>query len=93
MVPVQQDKDKWGPLLEQMDRAEALSEKFNILATMVRMLAENDLSCMENRIDELNRKFDLYMKKIYAIGIVIAVVTFTGIDIRTVVNLIVKVVK
>lgn len=91
MVRVQQDK--WGPLLEQIDRAEALPEKFNILATMVRMLAENDLSCMESRIDELSRKFDLYMKKIYAVGLVIAVITFTGIDIRTVVNLIVKVVK
>ena len=91
MVPVQQDK--WGPLLEQMDRTEVLPEKFNILATMVRMLAENDLSCMENRIDELNRKFDLYMKKIYAVGLVIAALTFTGVDIKSVVDLIVKVVK
>jgi len=91
MVPIQ--PDKWGPLLEQMDRTEALPEKFNILATMVRMLAENDLSCMEQRIDELNRKFDLYMKKIYAVGVVIAALTFTGINIKSVVDLVVKVVK
>lgn len=91
MVPVQ--SDKWTPLIEQIEQVETLPEKFNLLATMVRMLAENDLSCMENRIDELSRKFDLYMKKIYAVGIVIAVLTFTGIDIKSVVDLIVKVVK
>lgn len=91
MVLVQ--SDKWTPLIEQIEQVETLPEKFNLLATMVRMLAENDLSCMENRIDELNHKFDLYMKKIYAVGIVIAVLTFTGIDIQSVVDLIVKVVK
>ena len=85
--------DKWTPLIEQIEQAEALPEKFNLLATMVRMLAENDLSCMEQRIDELNRKFDLYMKKIYAVGVVIAALTFTGINIKSVVDLIVKVVK
>lgn len=85
--------DKWEPLIEQMNRAEELPEKFNLLATMVRMLATNDLSCMEGRIDELSRKFEGCMRRIYIVGIAIAVMIFTGVEIRSVVGLILKLVK
>jgi len=92
MNPIQQD-NKWDPLIEQIEQAKELPEKFSILATMVRMMAVNDLACIEARMDELGHKFDKCMKKIYAIGVVIAVLTFTGVDIKSVVDLIVKVVK
>ena len=85
--------DKWEPLIDQMNQAEALPEKFNILATMVKMLAVNDMACMETRIDELSRKFDSCMKRIYVVGIAIAVMVFTGIEIRSVVGVILKLVK
>jgi hypothetical protein len=91
MNPVQ--PDKWEPLIEQMERAEALPEKFSILATMVKMLAINDMACMESRIDELSRKFDKCMKKIYVIGAVIAALVFTGVDIKSVIDLILKIAK
>jgi len=60
---------------------------------MVRMMAVNDLACIERRMDELGRKFDKCMKKIYAIGVVIAILAFTRIDIKTIVDLILKVAK
>lgn len=91
MVPIQ--PDKWEPLIKQMDQTEALPEKFNILATMVKMLAVNDMSCMETRIDELSRKFDSCMKKTYLVGTAIAVLVFTGINIKTVVDFILKIAK
>ena len=92
MNPIQQD-NKWDPLIEQLDQTEALPEKFNILATMVRMMAVNDLACIETRMSELNHKFDTCMKKIYAVGIVIAVLAFTGINIKTIVELILRIAK
>jgi hypothetical protein len=92
MNAIQQD-NKWDPLIEQLDQAEALPEKFNILAIMVRMMAVNDLACIEARMDELSRKFDKCMKKIYAIGVVIAVLAFTGIDIKTIIDLILRIAK
>ncbi|MCX6825745.1 MAG: hypothetical protein NTV06_00555 [candidate division Zixibacteria bacterium] len=76
-----------------MNHAGELPEKFDILATMVKMLAINDMACMESRIDELSRKFDSCMKKIYTVGFVIAALEFTGVNIKTVVTLILKVVK
>ena len=55
MNPIQQD-NKWDPLIEQIEQAKELPEKFSILATMVRMMAVNDLACIEARMDELGRK-------------------------------------
>jgi hypothetical protein len=92
MNPIQQD-NKWDPLIEQIEQAKELPEKFSILATMVRMMAVNDLACIEARMDELGRKFDKCMKKIYAIGVVIAVLAFTGINIKTIIDLILRVAK
>jgi len=91
MVPIQ--SDKWEPLIEQMDHTESLPEKFNILATMVKMLAINDMSCMEMRIDELSRKFDSCMKRIYVVGTVIVALVFTGVNIKTIVDLVLKIAK
>jgi len=85
--------DKWEPLIEQMERAKELPEKFNILATMVKMLAINDMSCMEMRIDELSHKFDSCMKRIYVVGTIIVALVFTGVDIKTIVDLILKIAK
>lgn len=91
MVPAQ--PDKWQPFIDQIEQSPTLDGKFTLLATMVRMLATNDLSCMETRIDELSQKFDAYMKKIYAVGLVIATLTFTGVDIKTVVGWVIKAIK
>jgi len=44
-------------------------------------------------MDELGHKFDKCMKKIYAIGVVIAVLAFTGINIKTIIDLILRVAK
>jgi len=85
--------DRWQPFIDQIERAEGLPEKFGILAMMVRLLAENDLVALENQVDELGRKFDKCMKKIYAIGVVIAVLAFTGINIKTIVDLILRIAK
>jgi hypothetical protein len=76
-----------------MDHTESLPEKFNILATMVKMLAINDMSCMEMRIDELSRKFDSCMKRIYVVGTVIVALVFTGVNIKTIVDLVLKIAK
>jgi methyl coenzyme M reductase beta subunit len=91
MVPIQ--PDKWEPLIEQMNHAEELPEKFDILATMVKMLAINDMACMESRIDELSRKFDSCMKKIYVVGFIIAALEFTGVNIKTVIDLMLRIAK
>jgi hypothetical protein len=93
MTGTQSQTDKWDPLIRQMEQAEALPEKFNILATMVKMLAVNDMSTMEERVNELSDKFDSCMKKIYVVGTVIAILVFTGINIETIINWILKIVK
>ena len=92
MNPSQID-NKWDPLIEQINQTEALPEKLNLLATMVKMIAVNDLTCMEDSIETLSRKFDSCMQRIYIIGVVIAVLEFTRIDVRTVIDLILKVIK
>ena len=93
MTAAQSQSDKWDPLIRQMEQAEALPEKFNILATMVKMLAVNDMCSMEERVNELNDKFDSCMKKIYFVGTVIAALVFTGIDIKTIASWILSIVK
>ena len=85
--------DKWDAFIDAIDRAPTLPEKFTLLATMVRTLATNDLSCMDGRIDGLSRKFETCMKKIYVVGLVIAVLIFTGVDIKTVVDLVFRMAK
>ena len=85
--------NKWDPLIEQINSTESLSEKVNLLATMVRMVAVNDMSCLDGRIAALGQKFDTCMKKVYAIGLAIAVLEFTGIDITTVINLILRIIQ
>jgi len=92
MNPSQID-NKWDPLIEQINQTEALPEKLNLLATMVKMIAVNDLACMEDSLTTLSRKFDSCMKRIYIVGVVIAIMVFTGIEVRTVINLILRIIK
>jgi hypothetical protein len=92
MSTIQQD-NKWDPLIEQIEQAKELPEKLSILATMVRMMAVNDLACIEARMDELGRKFDECMKKVYAIGVLIAVLAFTGLNIKTIIDFVVRIAK
>jgi hypothetical protein len=89
--PVSQDK--WAPLIKQINETEDTGQKVNLIATMLQMVATNDLTCLEDRVGELSRKFDAYMKRIYSVGIAIAALVFTGLDIKTVVNFIVKLVR
>lgn len=91
MPPAQPTASKWDAIIAQVDRTEELSQKVSLLATMMKMIAVNDLQCLEERIDALSSKFDTCMKKIYAIGVVIAALVFTGVDIKTIVDLILRV--
>ena len=93
MVPAQQTATKWDAIIEQIDRTEDLPQKVSLLATMVKMIAVNDLQCLENDVAALSTKFDRCMKKIYVIGVVIAALVFTGVDIKSIVDLILKVAK
>jgi len=91
MTPAQ--PDKWEAFVEQINLAPELPEKFNLLAIMVRMLATNDLNCMEGRIDALSRKFDACMKKIYVVGVIVASMIFLGLDAKSILEFILKIVK
>lgn len=93
MPPAQPTASKWDAIIEQIDKTEEMPQKVNLLATMMKMVAVNDLQCLEERIDELSSKFDKCMKKIYIIGVVIAALVFTGVDIKSIVDLILKVAK
>ncbi len=85
-----QQQDKWEPFIEAIDKAETPTEKFNLLAAMVRLMATNDLVCIEGKIALLNQKFDAYMKKIVWLGLVIIALLFTGVDIKTIIDLVMK---
>jgi hypothetical protein len=84
---------KWDPFVEQIQKAETLDEKVNYLAIMVRLLATNELAHMDKRIDALSLKFDKCMRKIYVVGIVILLLTFSGVDVETIVKVITGFVK
>jgi hypothetical protein len=85
--------DKWQPIIDQINGTDDQSQKLDLLATMVRMLAVNDMSCLEQRFDELSRKFDACMKKIYIVGVIIAAMMFLGLDAKTIFGLVLKLVK
>lgn len=82
MVPP--PEDKWAPLIRQINDTEDTGQKTNLLGTMLQMIATNDLVCLEVGQKALNRKFDSCMKRVYAIGIAIMLLLFTGIEAKTI---------
>ena len=77
---------KWEALIDQIKHSDTISEKVDLLATMVFMLATNDMSCFEERLNKL-------ANRVYIIGIGLFILIFTGIDIKTAIGWVVKLVK
>jgi len=63
------DKYKYKELIEQIKSARTIKEKVETLATMVFMMATNDLHCLEKRQLDLESR----IKKLYKILIAIVV--------------------
>lgn len=84
MMPTQ--GSKWEALIDQIKRSDTISEKVDLLATMVFMLATNDMSCFEERLNKL-------ANRVYFIGIGLFLLIFSGIDLKTAIGWIVKLAK
>jgi len=85
--------EKWKELIDQIREEHDLSQKVDLLATLLFSIVNNDLVCLERAQIETRTQIDKCMKKIYTVGAIIAVLLFSGVNIKTIIDFAMTLVK